>query len=83
MAKVYGGSMKSSTGKSLVRAIAKAATKLNQTLKERRAKGKAPDPHGARMEHPGFENLKNASAEIVLKTTQAAARAIKSVDLDR
>jgi len=75
--------MKSATGKSLLAAIAKATAKLNQTLKERRAKGKAPDPHGARMEHPGFENLKNASAEIVRKTAQAAAYAVKSVDLDR
>jgi hypothetical protein len=75
--------MKAATAKALLDAIAKGTAKLNQTLKEMRAKGKAPDPHGARMEHPGFENLKNASAEIVRKTTQAAARAVKSVEMDR
>jgi hypothetical protein len=69
--------------KSAVNSIARAATKLNQSLKGRTAKGKAPDPHGARMEHPGLENLKNASVEIVRKTTQTIIQAGKSVDLNR
>ena len=69
--------------KSLVQGVAKAAGKTNQALKAQTAKGNAPDPHRARFEHPGLQNLKDGSVEIVKKVAKSAVHAVKSRDLDR
>jgi len=75
--------MKSSAGRSLVSAIAKAATKLNQNFKERTARGKAPDPHWARGNRSDPETLKAVRGETVREVVLSVAKAVKSSDLDR
>lgn len=68
---------------SIAKAIGSAAMRVNQRLKERTAKGHAPDPHHAQTEVPSIENLKDISGEIARITAQSVTCANKSLDLDR